>query len=320
MRVERRASALGNGVSSVWASLRVQTAGMAAGTGLSRLTGLLRILVLAYTLGFTPLADAYNIANNAPNMLYDVVLGGVLSATFIPVFVDRLVTRSEREAWDAISAVVTVAFVVLLLMTVLFWLIAPQIIDAFYVLGHYHTTHAQLEQEKAVATTLLRWFVPQVALYGCISLATALLNTRVGGSWRRCGPPSPTTSSASSSCCGSTTSPASRPWRRSSSTPGSWCCSASAPPPAWPSRRRCSSRACGGPTSRCALASIRDTRRCAPWGGSGAGRSASSRPTRSRNSSCWPWPSGSAGRRRSARTCTPTPFCRCRTPLPRCPL
>ena len=178
MSVESRSSGVGSSVSSVWASLRVQTAGMAAGTGLSRLTGLLRILVLAYALGFTPLADAYNIANNAPNMLYDVVLGGVLSATFIPVFVDRLVTRSEREAWDAISAVVTVAFVVLLLMTVLFWLLAPQIIDAFYVLGHYNTTHAQLDQEKAVATTLLRWFVPQVALYGCISLATALLNTR----------------------------------------------------------------------------------------------------------------------------------------------
>ncbi len=97
MRVENRGSAIGSSVSGVWASLRVQTAGMAAGTGLSRLTGLLRILVLAYALGFTPLADAYNIANNAPNMLYDVVLGGVLSATFIPVFVDRLVTRASAR-------------------------------------------------------------------------------------------------------------------------------------------------------------------------------------------------------------------------------
>ena len=43
-------------------------------------------------------------------MLYDVVLGGVLSATFIPVFVDRLAsTKEEPEAFESISAVLTVS-------------------------------------------------------------------------------------------------------------------------------------------------------------------------------------------------------------------
>ena len=94
-------------------SLRRATVWMAAGTALSRLTGVGRVLALAYALGFSHLADAYNLANTTPNMLYDIVLGGVLSATFIPVFVDRLATRSEREAWRAISAVVTLPAVVL---------------------------------------------------------------------------------------------------------------------------------------------------------------------------------------------------------------
>ena len=82
---------------------------MALGTGVSRLTGVGRILVLAYALGFSHLADAYNLANTTPNMLYDIVLGGVLSATFIPVFVDRLATRAASEAWRAISSIVTLA-------------------------------------------------------------------------------------------------------------------------------------------------------------------------------------------------------------------
>lgn len=160
--------------------LRGQTAAMAVGTTLSRLTGLLRVLVLAYALGFNRLADAYNLANNAPNMLYDIVIGGVLAATFIPVFVDRLATRSEEEAWRAISAVITITAVILVLSTVAFWLLAPQIIDAFTALNHTHSAAGQalVDQERSVATTLLRWFVPQVALYGFISLATALLNTR----------------------------------------------------------------------------------------------------------------------------------------------
>jgi putative peptidoglycan lipid II flippase len=153
---------------------------MAAGTGMSRFTGVLRILALAYALGTTHLATSYNLANTTPNMLYDIVLGGVLSATFIPVFVDRLATRGEREAWRAISAIVTLSAVVLVVMTVVFWLAAPQIIGAFTALDHARTAVQQqtLDRERAVATSLLRWFVPQVALYGFIALATALLNTR----------------------------------------------------------------------------------------------------------------------------------------------
>ncbi|MGH9100413.1 MAG: murein biosynthesis integral membrane protein MurJ [Acidimicrobiales bacterium] len=152
---------------------------MAAGTTISRLTGLLRVVVLAYVLGFSHIADAYNLANTTPNMIYDIVLGGVLAATFIPVFVDRIATRDEQEAWHAISAVTTIAVVVLVVMTIAFWVLAPEVINAYTAFNHSGgASAAHLAREKAVALTLLRWFVPQVALYGFISLMAALLNTR----------------------------------------------------------------------------------------------------------------------------------------------
>jgi putative peptidoglycan lipid II flippase len=162
------------------ANLRRATVGMAAGTGLSRLTGVLRVLALAYALGFTRLADAYNLANTTPNMFYDIILGGVLSATFIPVFVDRLANKSEREAWRAISAVVTLSVVVLAGATVVFWIAAPLVITGYTSLAHTHGAAAvtNLGHEREVATTLLRWFAPQVLFYGLIALATALLNAR----------------------------------------------------------------------------------------------------------------------------------------------
>jgi putative peptidoglycan lipid II flippase len=160
-------------------ALQRATVGMAFGTGISRLTGVGRILVLAYALGFHHLADAYNLANTTPNMLYDIVLGGVLSATFIPVFVDRMTTRSPSEAWRGISAVITLALAVLALATVLFWVLAPDVIAAFTAFGHSSgISPGALTQERAVATNLLRWFVPQVFFYGTISLVTALLNAR----------------------------------------------------------------------------------------------------------------------------------------------
>ncbi len=151
---------------------------MAGGTLASRLTGLVRVLVLAWVLGFTPLADAFNLANTVPNMLFDLVLGGVAGATFIPVFVERLALQGERRAWRSISSVVTLAVVILALATALTWLGAPWIIDAFTSLNHLSATAATVAPQRAVAVNLLRWFAPQVFFYGVIALATALLNVR----------------------------------------------------------------------------------------------------------------------------------------------
>jgi putative peptidoglycan lipid II flippase len=153
---------------------------VAVGTGVSRVTGLLRFVALAWALGQTTLADSYNLANTTPNMLYDVVLGGVLSATFIPVFVDRLSNKTEREAFDSISAVLTVSVVVLLGTTLAALVAAPFLINALTVLD----THSGPDQihrvllERQVATGFLRWFVIQIAAYGLFALAAALLNTR----------------------------------------------------------------------------------------------------------------------------------------------
>ena len=94
-------------------SLSTAASYVALGTGVSRVTGLLRIVALAWALGQSHLADAFNLANTTPNMLYDIVLGGVLSATFIPVFVDQLSNRSKEEAFRSISAVLSVSMVVL---------------------------------------------------------------------------------------------------------------------------------------------------------------------------------------------------------------
>jgi putative peptidoglycan lipid II flippase len=160
--------------------LRTAAAYVAMGTGVSRVTGLLRFVALAWALGQTPLADSYNLANTTPNMLYDIVLGGVLSATFIPVFVDRLANRNEDEAFDSISAVCTVSVVVLLATTLAALILAPEIVRAFTALDS-HGRPAQLgvvAQERAVATTFLRWFVIQIAAYGLFALGAALLNTR----------------------------------------------------------------------------------------------------------------------------------------------
>ena len=147
---------------------------MAVGTTLSRLTGFGRVLALVYALGQGRLSDAYTLANTAPNILYDLVLGGVLSATLVPVFVSHLEAQDEDDGWTAVSAVFTVATVVVVLLSVIFVVLAPAVIRLYTLLNNTPSAGPQ----RAVASTLLRWFAPQIALLGIITLSTAVLNAR----------------------------------------------------------------------------------------------------------------------------------------------
>ena len=60
---------------------------MGLGTIISRITGLVRNLLLVAVLGTGILGDAYNVANTTPNILYNLLIGGALSAVFVPQIV-----------------------------------------------------------------------------------------------------------------------------------------------------------------------------------------------------------------------------------------
>ena len=150
------------------------TSVLAAGTLLSRLSGFARVLVAAFILGVTGTADAYNIANSIPNIIYDLLLGGVLSATLIPVFVDEFRRNDARERDRAVSAILTVAGAVLLVLTAALFALAPLVMRAYLVLNHTSTERSEL----TIGVSLLRLFAPQVFFLGAIVVGTALLNAR----------------------------------------------------------------------------------------------------------------------------------------------
>jgi putative peptidoglycan lipid II flippase len=153
------------------------TAILAFGTFASRLTGFLRVLAIGYVLGVGVLSDAFNYANGVPNIVYDLLLGGILSATLVPVFVEQLDERREggrSEASHSISAVFTAISVALLGVSALLYVAAPLVIDFYLLLSPRSTAGA----ERALATHLLRYFAPQVFFLGATVATTALLNAR----------------------------------------------------------------------------------------------------------------------------------------------
>jgi putative peptidoglycan lipid II flippase len=152
------------------AVLARSSAAVAAGTLLSRLTGLLRVVVLAAAVGKESLADTYNLANITPNIVYELLVGGVLAATLVPVFVDLLERREDRS----ISAVFTATMTTLTLFTAATMLVSPLLARLFVIHEHGPDRAAQLH----VLTVLILCFVPQMIFYGFTTLASALLNAR----------------------------------------------------------------------------------------------------------------------------------------------
>lgn len=144
---------------------------VAGGTALSRVSGMLRLVTLGYVLGQTALTDAYLLANETPNIIYELLLGGVLSATLVPLFS----TFVENDDDEATNVVISVSVVLMAALT------AVAVIAAPLVFGLYTVNIADgvdPDVYRSVGTTLARIFLIQILFYGLTGLANAFLNSR----------------------------------------------------------------------------------------------------------------------------------------------
>jgi putative peptidoglycan lipid II flippase len=152
---------------------------VALGTAMSRFTGLLRVTVFGAIIGQTALADAYNAANSSPNAVYELLLGGVLSASLVPMFTRYL----EQDDEESTSVVVSTALVVLTALTVVAVAAAPLI---FRLWSINPSDEVDADQFRSVGTVLARIFLIQIFFYGVSALLGALLNSRrrfFGAAW-----------------------------------------------------------------------------------------------------------------------------------------
>ncbi|HSL73175.1 MAG TPA: murein biosynthesis integral membrane protein MurJ [Ilumatobacteraceae bacterium] len=144
---------------------------VASGTALSRITGFLRLTVLLYVLGQSALSDAYLIANETPNIVYDLLLGGLLSATLVPLFS----TFVETDDDESTNVVITVAVAAMAVLTTIAVAAAPLI---FGLYSFNIAADVDPDVFRSVGTTLARIFLIQIFFYGLVGLANAFLNSR----------------------------------------------------------------------------------------------------------------------------------------------
>jgi len=156
-------------------SLARATAVMSVGTAASRLTGFVRLAVIAWAIGGTEskLPDTYNLANSMPNIVYQLVLGEILATVFVPVFIEYITTRDRDESWRLASTILNLAIIFSVGASVLTVLAAPWLIQIYTFRVEDPVLRAQ---QQEVGAFFLRLFLPQMIFYAAGAVLTGLLN------------------------------------------------------------------------------------------------------------------------------------------------
>jgi len=141
----------------------------------SRVTGFLRSSLLVAAIGTGAVGDAYNLGNNLPNMVYELLLGGVLSSVLIPLLV-RAQEDDDDQGVAYTQRLLSIATAALAAMTFVAVLCAPLFAAGFV------SDHSQRSLASVFATLLL----PEIFFYGLGAMIMAVLNIRhsfAPGAW-----------------------------------------------------------------------------------------------------------------------------------------
>jgi putative peptidoglycan lipid II flippase len=141
---------------------------MALGTVASRATGFLRIVAMSAALGITGVASAYNVANTAPNIVYELLLGGVLTSVVVPLLVQA--AHEDDDDGRAFTSLFLSLVLTVLAVVVVVAIAAAPLISRLLVPGS--------DAKRELTTTFLRYFLPQILFYGVGATISAVLNVR----------------------------------------------------------------------------------------------------------------------------------------------
>ncbi len=150
-------------------SLVRSSAGMAAGTLASRVTGFLRTFVFVAALGTGNLADAYNNSNTLPNTVYYLMLGGIFTSALVPLLV-KAAKRDPDHGEAYAQRIFTLGVIALFTVTLVATLLAGPLV--------YLYAAAIKGTEHNLMVVWAYFFIPQIFFYGMSSLIGAILNTR----------------------------------------------------------------------------------------------------------------------------------------------
>jgi len=143
----------------------------------SRVTGLVRELLVAATFGASAATDAFNVAFRIPNLLRRLFAEGAFSQAFVPILAGTRAREGDESTRLLIDAVATVLAWALLVTCAVGVLAAPVIV--------WLMASGLNQFDEAVLMT--RWMFPYIGCMSLVALAAGILN-----SWKRFAVPAAT--------------------------------------------------------------------------------------------------------------------------------
>ena len=147
----------------------------------SRITGFLRTWGQARALGVTVIASCYTVANNLPNQLYELVMGGMLATAFLPVYLSVKQKSGREGANRYTSNLLSIVMLILGLVTLVSFVFAGQVVWT-------QSFGATEEFDFALATWFLRFFAIEVVLYALSAVMSGVLNAERDYFWSNAAP------------------------------------------------------------------------------------------------------------------------------------
>ena len=146
----------------------------------SRITGFLRTWAMAFALGSSFLSSSYQVANNLPNMLYELVMGGMLVTAFLPVYVSVKKKSGDAAGNEYASNLLTIVTLFLGALSLVCMLFPSFVI--------YTQTFYSDQSETTQATFFFQFFAIQLVFYGASSIVSGLLNANRDYLWSSIAP------------------------------------------------------------------------------------------------------------------------------------
>jgi len=151
-------------------SILKNTGIMTIATMLSRVTGLLRMWAMAFALGNTLITSAYQVANNVPNAIFDLVAGGLLGTAFLPIYLLQKEKQGRAGSDRFASNILNLTLIVLGVITILATVFAGPVIAT-------QTFTQSVDAEvRETAVFFFRIFAVQVLFYGLGGVVAGVLN------------------------------------------------------------------------------------------------------------------------------------------------
>jgi putative peptidoglycan lipid II flippase len=138
---------------------------------LSNLVGLVRGILILRGFGTGAEMEAFNTANRLTETLFNLVAGGALASAFVPTFTGFLARNEKPRAWHLASSIANIIVTVLILVSALSAIFAPQIVKYLLAPGF-----ADQPAKFDLTIQLLRIILPSVVIFGLSGLVMGILN------------------------------------------------------------------------------------------------------------------------------------------------